>query len=58
MKKLDLINALDEVDLVLSITLSAFDAEINEHHLRLVKDSIELSQNKLSAVLHQLECLS
>ena len=58
MKKLDLINALDEVDLVLSITLSAFDAEISEQHLRLVKDSIELSQHKLSAVLHQLECLS
>lgn len=40
MEKLDLINALDEIDLVLTITISAFDAEINEQHLRLLKDSI------------------
>ena len=58
MEKLDLINALDEIDLVLTITISAFDAEINEQHLRLVKDSITLSQQKLTAKLQQLELMS
>ncbi len=58
MEKLDLINALDEIDLVLTITISAFDAEINEQHLRLVKDSITLSQQKLTAILQQLELMS
>ena len=58
MGKLDLINALDEIDLVLAIEISAFDAEINEQHLRLSKDSIILSQRKLSAILQQLEFLS
>ena len=55
MEKLDLINALDEIDLVLTITISAFDAEINEQHLRLVKDSITLSQQKLASILQKLE---
>jgi len=58
MEQLDLINALDEIDLVLTITISAFDAEINEQHLRLVKDSITPSQQKLTAILQQLELLS
>jgi len=58
MEKLDLINALDEIDLVLAITVSAFDTEINEQHLRLLKDSITLSQRKLSTVLQKLELLS
>lgn len=58
LEKLDLTNALDEIDLVLTITISAFDAEINEQHLRLLKDSITLSQRKLSAILQQLELLS
>lgn len=58
MEKLDFINALDEIDLVLTITISAFDAEINEQHLRLLKDSITLSRRKLSAILQQLELLS
>ncbi len=58
MGKLDLINALDEIDLVLAIEISAFDVEINEQHLRLSKDSIILSQRKLSAILQQLEFLS
>ena len=55
MEKLDLINALDEIDLVLSITISAFDAEINEQHLYLLKDSITLSQHKLASILQKLE---
>lgn len=58
MEKLDIINALDEIDLVLTITISAFDSEINEQHLRLLKDSITLSQHKLSAILQQLELMS
>lgn len=58
MEKLDLINALDEIDLVLTITISAFDAEINEQHLRLLKESIDLSQRKLSSLLQNLELIS
>lgn len=55
MEQLDLINALDEIDLILAITVSAFDAEINESHLGLLKDSIALSQQKLATVLQKLE---
>jgi|GEM_PF-4637561 len=51
MEKLDLINALDEIDLVFTITISAFAAEINEQHLRVLKDSITLSQHKLTPIL-------
>lgn len=58
MEKMDLINALDEIDLILSITITAFDAEINEQHLRLMRDSITLSQHKLAAILQKLELLS
>jgi len=58
MEKLDFINALDEIDLVLTITISAFDAEINEQHLCLLKDSINLSQRELSALLQKLEFMS
>lgn len=58
MEKLDLINALDEIDLVLTITISAFDVETNQQHSCLLKDCINLSQRKLSALLQKLEFMS